>query len=140
MDAVQLVRTNGCAWTALNEPGVSGISVKPLRFDERSQRSPTFLLKFEAGATYPAHDHPAGEEVFVFEGDVTFGKHHLTAGDYLYTPPNGKHAVWSQTGCIMLLSVPEEVVILKAAVTGSSGPEQQLDTNTGPRRPRMGKF
>lgn len=118
-DQLQLVRTNAVAWKPLDEPGVSGISIKILRFDHQTNRPPTFLLKFEAGATYPAHDHPAGEEVFVLEGDVTFGKHHLAAGDYLYTPPNGKHAVWTKGGCVMLFSVPEEVVILKK--TGNAG-------------------
>jgi hypothetical protein len=52
----------------------------------------------------------------VLEGDINFGKHHLTTGDYLYTPPEGKHAVWTKTGCVLLLSVPEEVVILKGPV------------------------
>jgi quercetin dioxygenase-like cupin family protein len=52
-------------------------------------------LKFEPGATYPAHNHPGGEEVFVIEGDVKLGKDRLSAGDYLYTPPQGKHAVRS---------------------------------------------
>lgn len=114
---VQLVRTSSSDWRPLNEPGVSGISVKVLRFDKGAGRAPTFLLKFEPGATYPAHDHPAGEEVFVLEGEVTFGPHHLKAGDYLYTPPGGKHAVWSKQGCVMILCVPEEVVILKNART-----------------------
>ena len=93
--------------------------MKVVRSDKGNGRAPTFLLKFEPGATYPAHDHPAGEEVFVLEGEVTFGKHHLKAGDYLYTPPSGKHAVWSKLGCVMLLCVPEEVVILKTADTAS---------------------
>ena len=114
---VQLVRTNEAEWKPLNEPGVSGISVKVLRFDQGTGRAPTILLKFEPGAAYPAHDHPAGEEVFVLEGQVTFGKRRLQAGDYLYTPPGGKHAVWSQKGCVMLLCVPEEVVILNAHTT-----------------------
>jgi quercetin dioxygenase-like cupin family protein len=116
---VQFSRTNGSDWKPLNEPGVSGISVKVLRFDKGAGRAPTFLLKFEPGATYPAHNHPAGEEVFVLEGEVTFGEHHLVEGDYIYTPPGGKHAVWSKQGCVMLLCVPEEVVILKNAHTGS---------------------
>jgi quercetin dioxygenase-like cupin family protein len=111
---VQLVRSNECDWKPLEEPGVSGIQVKALRFDAQSGRAPTFLLKFDAGASYPAHDHPAGEEVFVLEGEVYFGKYHLSAGDYLYTPPNGKHAVWTSAGCVILFSVPEEVVILKS--------------------------
>jgi quercetin dioxygenase-like cupin family protein len=110
--ATQLARTAAMDWKPLEEASVSGISIKVLRFDVESNRPPTFLLKFEPGATYPAHDHPGGEEVFVLEGEISFGKHYLRAGDYLYTPPNGKHAVWSKEGCVLLLSVPEEVVIL----------------------------
>jgi quercetin dioxygenase-like cupin family protein len=109
----QLARSSQADWRPLNEPGVSGVFVKVLRFDEETRRAPTILLKFEAGATYPAHNHPGGEEVFVLEGDLKLGKDHLYAGDYLYTSPNGKHAVWSENGCIALLIVPEEVEILK---------------------------
>ena len=109
----KLVRSDQIEWKPLAEPGVSGVFVKVLRFDRETRRAPTILLKFEAGATYPAHDHPGGEEIFVIEGDLKLGKDHLYAGDYLYTPPNGKHAVRSETGCVVLVSVPEEVVILK---------------------------
>ncbi len=102
-------------WKPLIEKGVntSGIFVKVLRFDETIQRAPVIMLKFEPGAKYPAHNHPAGEEVFVLEGEVKFGNKILAAGDYLYTPPGGIHAVWSKTGCVMLLIIPEEVEILK---------------------------
>lgn len=109
-----LVRSQQLEWQPLNEPGVTGIFVKVLRFDEQTHRAPTILLKFEAGATYPAHNHPGGEEVFVLEGDIKLGKDHLFAGDYLYTPPDGKHAVSSKNGCVVLLNVPEEVEIIKA--------------------------
>jgi quercetin dioxygenase-like cupin family protein len=118
-DKAQLMRSGQCDWTQLEEPDVSGISVKVLRFDTASQRAPTILLKFEPGASYPAHDHPGGEEVFVLEGEVTFGRHRLEASDYLYMPPGEKHAVWSRTGCVVLLSVPEEVIILKQAASQS---------------------
>jgi quercetin dioxygenase-like cupin family protein len=109
----QLVRSEEIEWKPLAEPGVSGVFVKVLRFDKEARRAPTILLKFEAGATYPAHDHPGGEEIFVIEGDLKLGKDHLYTGDYLYTPPNGKHAVRSEQGCVVLVNVPEEVVILK---------------------------
>ena len=107
--------SNKLDWKPLIEEGVNtnGIFVKVLRYDELTKRAPVFLLKFESGAKYPAHNHPAGEEVFVLEGEVKFGNKNLQPGDYLYTPPNGKHAVWSKNGCIMLLIVPEEVEILK---------------------------
>lgn len=113
VNANQLVRSQQLEWRPLDEPGVSGIYIKELRFDHETQRAPTILLKFEAGATYPAHNHPGGEEIFVLEGDLKLGKDHLFAGDYLYTAPNGKHAVWSQGGCVALLKVPQQVVILK---------------------------
>jgi quercetin dioxygenase-like cupin family protein len=58
--------------------------------------------------------------VFVLEGEVTFAEHDLKAGDYMYTPPHRKHAVWAKQGCVILLCVPEEVVILKNAHTGSA--------------------
>lgn len=109
----QLVRGNQIEWQPLAEPGVSGVFVKVLRFEKETRRAPTILLKFDAGATYPAHNHPGGEEVFVLEGDLKLGKDHLYAGDYLYTPPNGKHAVRSEGGCLVLVNVPEEVKILK---------------------------
>lgn len=110
-----ITRTNSAEWTPLEEEGVAtrGIFVKVLRFDEQQQRSPSILLKFEAGSEYPYHNHPGGEEVFVMEGrciieDVTFA-----AGDYLYTPPGFKHSVKTDTGCVLLLIVPQEVEILK---------------------------
>src|SRR3970282_257847 len=111
----QLVRSDDVDWKPLVEDGVKtdGIFVKALRYDEQTKRSPTILLKFEAGATYPAHNHPGGEEVFVLEGEVKLGNYNLSAGDYLFTPPEGKHAVWSKNGCVMLLNIPEEVEILK---------------------------
>lgn len=108
-----LVRTNKIEWQPLDEKGVSGVFVKSLLFDEAANRPPTILLKFEAGAKYPLHNHPAGEEVFVLEGNVHFGKDHLFTGDYLFTAPNNLHAVRTDTGCVLLLKIPEEVEIIE---------------------------
>lgn len=108
----QFVRSKEIEWKPLPEPNAEGVFVKVLQFDNRTRRAPTFLLKFEAGATYPAHNHPAGEEIFVLEGDIRLGKDHLFAGDYLYTAPNGKHAVRSVGGCVVLVKTPEAVEIL----------------------------
>lgn len=108
----QLVRSHQIEWKPLPEPDAEGIFVKVLQFDKKTKRAPTFLLKLEAGATYPAHNHPGGEEIFVIEGDIHLGKDHLCAGDYLYTIPNGKHAVRSENGCVVLIKTPEAVEIL----------------------------
>ena len=108
----QLVRPDMTEWQPLQEPGITGVYVKVLRFDEDTRRAPTFLLKFDPGATYPAHIHPGGEEIFVLEGDIRLGKDHLLAGDYLYTAPHNIHAVHSKGGCIVYVDVPQAVVIL----------------------------
>jgi anti-sigma factor ChrR (cupin superfamily) len=110
-----IVQSTVTEWKPLTEEGVNtaGIYVKILRFDSIGQRPPTFLLKFDAGASYPNHRHPGGEEVFVLEGEVRFGPHHLKKGDYLYTAPGDTHSVFSKSGCEMLFVVPEEVEILK---------------------------
>lgn len=105
----QLVRSNSLEWQPLNEPGVSRVYVKVLRFDAAQGRAPTILLKFDAGAKYPGHIHPGGEEIFVLEGDIRLGKDRLQAGDYLYTVPGNIHAVHSEAGCVILVSVPQEV-------------------------------
>lgn len=89
-----------------------GIFVKVLQFNKQTKRAPTFLLKFDAGATYPAHNHPAREEIFVIGGDIYLGKDHLQAGDYLYTIPNGKYTVRSENGCVVLVKTLEAVEIL----------------------------
>ncbi|MEZ4803489.1 MAG: cupin domain-containing protein [Gelidibacter sp.] len=101
-------------WKPLLEDGVNtkGIYIKILHFDETTNRAPTFLLKFEAGASYPYHNHPAGEEAYVLEGEAYFNEHKLVKGDFLYTPPTFKHSVKTDTGCVILFKVPEEVEIL----------------------------
>ena len=110
----QLVKSNDVDWKPLREEGVSGVYVKVLMFDETAGRAPTILLKFDPGATYPLHNHPAGEEIFVLEGDIKLGKDELMAGDYLFTAPGNVHRVSSRNGCVVFLRAPEEVVRIEA--------------------------
>jgi quercetin dioxygenase-like cupin family protein len=111
----QLVRSAAVDWEPLVEPGVTGVYVKVLRFDDAANRAPTILLKFDPGATYPSHVHPGGEEIFVLEGDIRLGKDRLFAGDYLYTAPNNVHAVQSERGCMVLVIVPQAVQVIQRA-------------------------
>jgi quercetin dioxygenase-like cupin family protein len=69
-----------------------GVSRKVLRNDTESGESAA-LVRLEPGASVPAHDHPAGEEVFVLEGDVAA----------------------SDRGCVFLVTLPKPVVMLKDA-------------------------
>lgn len=89
----------------------TGVVVKLLRRDAASG-AVTVLLRFDRGGRFPAHRHPAGEEVFVVDGEVRIGKERLQAGDYLYTEPDGVHAVSSDTGGTILVVLPKPVEIL----------------------------
>ncbi len=112
----QLVRSNEIEWKSLSEikeGDVPGVYVKSLLFDDETRRSPTILLKFEAGAKYALHDHPGGEEIFVLEGDINVGKDHLFAGDYLFTAPNNLHAVRTDGGCVVFLKSPQATVFVE---------------------------
>src|ERR1019366_10051858 len=108
-----IVRNNQNEWQPLIEKGIRyhGISIISLRFDETKQRSTTILLKFDPGTTYPYHNHPGGEEIFVLNGEAILENVILSQGDYLYTPVNFKHSVTTQKGCTLLFVVPEEVEI-----------------------------
>jgi quercetin dioxygenase-like cupin family protein len=109
-----IVKSTNAEWLPLIEKGThyEGIFVKSLRYDQPTQRSKTILLRFEAGASYPYHNHPAGEELFILEGNASIQGTLLTEGDYLYTPPSFKHAVETDVGCTILFIIPEEVEIL----------------------------
>ncbi|KAB1230621.1 cupin domain-containing protein [Chryseobacterium viscerum] len=109
-----IVKTEQKEWQPLIEKGIhyEGIFVKSLRFDPEKNRSTSIILKFNPGASYPYHNHPAGEELLIMEGDATIAGAQLGKGDYLYTPPNFKHSVTSEHGCTILFIVPEEVEIL----------------------------
>ena len=65
-----------------------GVFRKVLRSDTESGESAA-LVRLEPGASVPAHDDPAGEEVFVMR-----------------PPP---------TGCVFLVTLPKPVVMLKDA-------------------------
>jgi len=109
-----IVKSASAEWLPLIEKGKhhKGLFVKSLRYDQLAQRSKTILLRFEAGASYPYHNHPDGEELFVLQGNAIIEETLLTEGDYLYTPPGFKHAVKTDVGCTILFIIPKEVEIL----------------------------
>lgn len=107
-----ITSTSTMRWKPLVESvDTRGIAVKPLRIDATG-RATSFLLKFDPGASYPFHTHPAGEELFVLEGACEIEGATLSAGDYLHTPPGGRHAVRTTSGCVLFFVVPEEVEIV----------------------------
>lgn len=89
-----------------------GVSKKVLR-EDRETGELALLLRFDPDSTYPLHNHPGREEIYALEGELRVGPHTLRPGDYLYTPPEGKHAVSSKIGALVLLTLAKPIEILE---------------------------
>jgi anti-sigma factor ChrR (cupin superfamily) len=65
----------------------------------------SWLIRLEAGARAPAHDHPASEECIVLQGSVRYiGGSILHAGDYEVVQPGFHHTeLVSDTGALVFL-------------------------------------
>ena len=85
-----------------------GVAWKKLRHDSDSGAS-AVLLRFEAGASYDSHRHPAGEEYWVIEGNLTDGGRTYGPGTYVYHAPGSVHRPASPDGCIVLVWLPRPI-------------------------------
>jgi len=65
----------------------------------------SYLVRLEPGARAPAHDHPAGEECIILEGEVRYlGGSTLRAGDYEVAHRGAHHTeLVSDTGALVFL-------------------------------------
>jgi anti-sigma factor ChrR (cupin superfamily) len=65
----------------------------------------TSVVRYDAGATFPAHDHPDGEEILVLDG--TFSDEHgdYPEGTYLLNPHDFRHAPFSRDGCTLIVKL-----------------------------------
>ncbi len=98
------------AWT---ETVSWGVRYKVLHHDDVSDRS-SLLLEFAPGAAYALHRHPEGEEYLVLEGSVEDGGEVRGKGTYVRHPGSSAHRLKSREGCLLFVSLPQPIEILKA--------------------------
>lgn len=65
----------------------------------------TSLVRYAQGATFPAHDHPSGEEILVIDGIFSDEAGDWRAGSYLLNPEGYRHAPFSQDGCLIFVKL-----------------------------------
>lgn len=80
----------------------AGVSWKKLRFDPASGES-AVLLRFEPGARYGRHRHPAGEEYLVLEGSLEDGGKTWGKGAFVRHEPGSVHTPTSKEGCLLFV-------------------------------------
>jgi quercetin dioxygenase-like cupin family protein len=100
-------RTLGWSETKWN-----GIYRKVLRNDQDTGAR-AVLLKLEPGSRLPKHLHPGGEEVYVLDGRVRFENEWYEEGYYLYSPPGSSDDVYTGSGAILFVSLPQPHVDLE---------------------------
>jgi len=65
----------------------------------------TSVVRYEPGSTFPAHDHPGGEEILVLDGVFSDEHGDWPAGTYLLNPEGFRHAPFSQPGSMLFVKL-----------------------------------
>jgi anti-sigma factor ChrR (cupin superfamily) len=108
---MRIVDTASMQWRQFDD--APGVQYKVLRHHSDRQGI-TLLLQFAAGASYPAHRHPAGEEYYVLEGSLDEAGVHYGVGSFVYHPPGSSHRPRSADGCTLLIHLPAHIERLAA--------------------------
>ena len=84
----------------------------------------TSIVRYAAGAKFPAHAHEFGEEILVLDGVFSDETGSYPAGTYIMNPPGSSHTPFSESGCTLFVKLRH------------LGPEQTereiVDTNSAP--------
>lgn len=71
--------------------------------DERARA--TSIVRYAAGAQFPHHQHPGGEEILVLSGTFSDEDGHYPAGWYLRNPPGSGHRPFSDEGAVIFVKL-----------------------------------
>lgn len=98
-----MVRTAEAAW---RPSPVRGVWRKRLEHtgSEEGGRA-TSLVRFDPGASFPAHDHPDGEEILVLDGLLCDEHGEYPKGAFLLNPEGFRHAPHSREGCVLFVKL-----------------------------------
>ena len=119
--------TTGMDWIASPSGGVER---KPLAREDAERGHATSVVRYAAGASFPRHEHPLGEEIFVLDGVFSDETGDFPTGTYLRNPPGSGHAPFSEGGCTLFVKLHQFQPDDRARV--------RIDTRTASWRPGIG--
>ena len=122
-----VIETEKMDWSPSPSPTV--FRKRLARADAESGHA-TSVVKYEPGATFNAHGHPKGEEIFVLEGVFSDEHGDYPAGTYIRNPEGSTHTPFSTNGCTLLVKLCQ----FQATDTA----QLRIDTNTTPWRAGIG--
>lgn len=97
-----LARTAEMDWTP---SPAAGVERKMLDRDGAEVARATSLVRFAPGASFPAHEHSAGEEYLVLEGVFSDEDGDYPVDTYVRHPPGTSHAPFSREGCVIFVKL-----------------------------------
>jgi len=65
----------------------------------------TSVVRYQPKSSFPAHDHPEGEEILVLEGVFSDEHGDWPAGTYLLNPEGFRHTPFSEPGCLLFVKL-----------------------------------
>jgi anti-sigma factor ChrR (cupin superfamily) len=70
------------------------------------------LIRYQPGARVPLHEHTGYEHLVILEGSQSDAQGHYPRGSCVMNPPDSRHAVASEEGCLVLAiwTSPVEVI------------------------------
>ena len=94
---LQTIRADEGAWHS-----IAPLVDMKLLYDDGVSRS--VLIRLQAGARLPPHDHAADEECIVLEGEGSIGDIVLRAGDYHLAPKGMRHGeTYTASGALLFI-------------------------------------
>jgi hypothetical protein len=97
------VDTRSMVWSA--SPGADVWRKRVHRVGPQESGQVTSLVRYGAGARFPSHGHPQGEEILVLEGVFSDEQGDWPAGSYLLNPEGFRHSPWSEQGCTLFVKL-----------------------------------
>jgi mannose-6-phosphate isomerase-like protein (cupin superfamily) len=96
-ERMKIVRGKDSPWVKMPIPGVE---LRPLIGEK------TLLVRMQAGAVFPPHDHPQAEQCYVLEGSLTDSAGvTVYAGDFVVMSKGSTHdQLHSMTGCTLFVA------------------------------------
>jgi hypothetical protein len=65
----------------------------------------TSVVRYEPHSSFPTHDHPGGEEIFVLDGIFSDEQGDWPAGTFLLNPEGFRHTPFSENGCVIFVKL-----------------------------------
>lgn len=65
----------------------------------------TSVVRYDADASFPIHDHPGGEEILVLDGVFSDEHGDYPQGTFMLNPEGFRHAPFSREGCVLYVKL-----------------------------------